>query len=189
MAARRSLRESESRLRLALGPSHRVEWELDVVQDLRIVGPEWQVVTGRTPDEGVDDALWLCLVHPDDRGKVQRALSDCLAGKSSVYDVESRVAQPRGGWRRLHSQAHVTASQGGRPLRLVGTLGDVTELRDLQGRAARAERVASLATLSSGMDHEMNNPQAVVIANLGWAADELGRVDPASATWLGYASS
>ncbi len=170
-----ALHESERRLRLALGASHRVEWELDVAKDRRIVGPEWQAVTGRTSEEGLDAAQWSSLIHPEDRDAVQRALDECLEGRVPEYDVEYRVAQPGGGWRRLLSQAHVTASQGGRPLRLVGTLGDVTELRELQGRAARAERVASLATLSSGMAHEINNPLAVVIANLGWAAEELAR--------------
>lgn len=179
-AARRALAESEARLRLALGASRRVEWELDVPHGLRIVGPEWPAVTGRTREEGVDAATWYALIHPEDLERVLTAVKRCVEGSSPTYEVEYRVAQPTGGWRRLLSQGHVTASQGGKPLRVVGTLGDVTELRELQARAARAERVASLATLASGMAHEMNNPLSVVLANLAWAVDELGRIGAAS---------
>ncbi len=60
----------------------------------------------------------------------------------------------------------------------VGNLGmirDTTEQRKLQSQLMVSDRMASVGTLAAGVAHEINNPLAVVIANLDYVADNLGR--------------
>ncbi|HEX8821281.1 MAG TPA: PAS domain S-box protein [Archangium sp.] len=57
---------------------------------------------------------------------------------------------------------------------------DVTEQRQLQSRLSLADRMASMGTLAAGIAHEINNPLAFVISNLGFLSDELNRL-PSSA--------
>ncbi|MDY7226384.1 PAS domain S-box protein [Hyalangium rubrum] len=52
---------------------------------------------------------------------------------------------------------------------------DVTEQRQFQARLAQADRLASVGTLASGIAHEINNPLAFVIANLGFLSEEMRR--------------
>ena len=54
-----------------------------------------------------------------------------------------------------------------RCLAVSGTLSDVTELRAHRDRVAAANRLASTAILVAGIAHEINNPLASMMANLG----------------------
>ncbi|MFL5352812.1 PAS domain S-box protein [Archangium sp.] len=59
---------------------------------------------------------------------------------------------------------------------VVSIARDVTEQRQLQSRLSLADRMASMGTLAAGIAHEINNPLAFVITNLGYLLDELRRM-------------
>ncbi|MDP9036879.1 MAG: response regulator [Myxococcota bacterium] len=51
-----------------------------------------------------------------------------------------------------------------------------SEHRDLQARLAQTDRLAALGTLAAGVAHEINNPLAYVLLNLGYVIEELPRL-------------
>src|ERR1019366_3238301 len=51
-----------------------------------------------------------------------------------------------------------------------------SEHRDLQARLAQTDRLTSLGTLAVGVAHEINNPLAYVLLNLGYLAEELPKL-------------
>lgn len=53
---------------------------------------------------------------------------------------------------------------------------DVTEEKQLRSSVIHAERMASVGTLAAGVSHEINNPLAYIIANHGFAQDELNKI-------------
>ncbi|QSQ21223.1 PAS domain S-box protein [Pyxidicoccus parkwayensis] len=55
---------------------------------------------------------------------------------------------------------------------VVSIARDVTEQRQLQARLTLADRLASVGTLAAGIAHEINNPLAFVLSNLGFLAEE-----------------
>ena len=50
---------------------------------------------------------------------------------------------------------------------------DITERRAMQARLVEADRLAALGVLSAGVAHEINNPLAYALLNLGFLAREL----------------
>ena len=50
------------------------------------------------------------------------------------------------------------------------------EHRELQARLAQTDRLTSLGTLAVGVAHEINNPLAYVLLNLGYVAEELPKL-------------
>jgi PAS domain S-box-containing protein len=60
-------------------------------------------------------------------------------------------------------------------------LEDVSDRRRMQAHLELSDRMASVGRLASGVAHEVNNPLSVVMANLRFLAEELGRVDGSSA--------
>ncbi|HZU84087.1 MAG TPA: PAS domain S-box protein, partial [Polyangiaceae bacterium] len=52
-------------------------------------------------------------------------------------------------------------------------LRDASERRKLEQRLAQSERLASIGTMAAGMAHEINNPLAYVITNIGLAVEGL----------------
>lgn len=67
-------------------------------------------------------------VHPEDRALVERVMREAVDLGAPV-DFEYRIIRPDGRVRRVHSRAELTADSDGNPLRLTGTVQDVTELR------------------------------------------------------------
>ena len=53
---------------------------------------------------------------------------------------------------------------------------DLTERNQMQARLLFSDRMASVGTLAAGVAHEINNPLAYITANLGFAAEELARM-------------
>jgi two-component system cell cycle sensor histidine kinase/response regulator CckA len=51
-----------------------------------------------------------------------------------------------------------------------------SEHRELQARLAQTDRLTSLGTLAVGVAHEINNPLAYVLLNLGYVAEELPKL-------------
>lgn len=54
---------------------------------------------------------------------------------------------------------------------------DVGERRQLERRVGMTERLAAIGTMAAGMQHEINNPLATVVANVQFVLDAL-RADP-----------
>src|SRR5581483_5920362 len=50
----------------------------------------------------------------------------------------------------------------GTPVRMVGTIQDVTEQRQMAAHLQQVEKLTALGELAAGMAHEINNPLAVV---------------------------
>lgn len=67
-------------------------------------------------------------VHPDDRELVETVMQEAV-DKGAPVDFEYRIIRPDGRVRRVHSRAELTADPEGKPIRLTGTVQDVTELR------------------------------------------------------------
>lgn len=85
--------------------------------------------------------------------------------------VEVRVRAGDGTQRELELAVQ-QVELGGRQAELV--IGrDITERKRLQGQLLVADRMISLGTLATGIAHEINNPLACVMGNLGVALESL----------------
>lgn len=83
------------------------------------------------------------VVHPDDRPKLDAAMSRQLAGQDT--DTEYRLRSDDGGERIIHDRAFVTRDPVSNGLRVVGLAADITEHRRAQALLARnAETFAHL---------------------------------------------
>jgi signal transduction histidine kinase len=124
-------------------------------------------------------------VHPDDGPALQQALQRTL-DRGEPFDVTVRVRTPQGE-RHTRQRGRVSARGGdGRPLRLVGTIEDVTERVEAERRKvelerthAEARRLAELNEFKSrflGMvAHDLNNVLTPMRINLRLVADEASK--------------
>lgn len=67
-------------------------------------------------------------IHPEDRERVETQMREAVETGAPI-DFEYRIIRPDGRVRRIHSRAELTADSDGKPLRLNGTVQDVTEVR------------------------------------------------------------
>jgi PAS domain S-box-containing protein len=153
---RRRIEEEVERSRARLAEAERVakmgSWEWDIASGLLTCSEGLYAIYGIKPEdfdgryEGGSQR-----VHPEDRQMVERVMREAVELGAPV-DYEFRIIRPDGRVRRIHSRAELTADEDGNPLRLTGTVQDVTELRaaaevlhqtasDLGRRAAELHRL------------------------------------------------
>jgi two-component system, sensor histidine kinase PdtaS len=74
---------------------------------------------------------FLKCVHPEDKQKVVRALGKALVGEQS-YNIDHRIVWLDGSVRFIHGEAAVTFDKIGRPIRIVGTVQDITVMQQTE---------------------------------------------------------
>jgi diguanylate cyclase (GGDEF)-like protein/PAS domain S-box-containing protein len=70
--------------------------------------------------------LFMEIVHPDDRQPLQKAVERALSGEAP-YQLDHRIVRPDGEVRYVREEAEVTRNSSGRPVRMLGTVRDITE--------------------------------------------------------------
>tara|TARA_R110002096_G_scaffold187768_1_gene367361 strand:+ start:44 stop:2110 length:2067 start_codon:yes stop_codon:yes gene_type:complete len=88
-------------------------------------------------------------IHPDDRAGVTHAIQAVLDGRK-LFEVEYRIVLPNGTERIVHGRAEATFDEEGEPLRMGGTIHDITERKkadeDFRHRAAFQSLLARLSS-------------------------------------------
>jgi PAS domain-containing protein len=69
-------------------------------------------------------------IHPEDRGKVVKALGKALVGEQP-YNIDHRIVWPDGSVRIVHGEAEVTFDKRGRPIHMLGKVLDITDGRQV----------------------------------------------------------
>ncbi|MDP8972864.1 MAG: PAS domain S-box protein, partial [Actinomycetota bacterium] len=136
--AEEKLRKSEARLAEAQRIAHLGNWEGDAKtgevswsdEVFRIYGYEQEFVP--TLDKLVE------LTHPDDRELFRKNLDAALC-EGEPYDFEHRMVRRDGEERVVHCQAEVVFDEEGEPLRIVGTIHDITERKEAEEKLKASE--------------------------------------------------
>jgi diguanylate cyclase (GGDEF)-like protein/PAS domain S-box-containing protein len=132
--AEEALRRSKASLAESQRIAHLGTWEWDVVTGEVVWSEETFRIYGFEPNAFIPTFQMLVeVVHPDDKSILKAAIDDALAG-IRPYDFEHRIVRPDGEERWVHRQAEVVRAEGGEPLRMIGTVHDITERKVLEER-------------------------------------------------------
>jgi two-component system cell cycle sensor histidine kinase/response regulator CckA len=113
-------------------------------------------------------------IHEGDRARVAAAWAAHLDGSVGRYECTHRVVASDDGVRWIRARGRAVEFDAGRPVRLVGTLTDVTELQAAEEALRNAQRLEMLGLLAGGFAHDLNNLLAVVRGQAALVASERG---------------
>ena len=130
-------------------------------------------------------------IHPDDKQAVIDAVSASVADANVEYNIEHHIIRPNGDVRYVHEQGRVYRNEQGEPIRMIGTVHDITdrklteielnlyknqlenlvnerttELIAAQDELVKKERLATLGQLTATVSHELRNPLAAIRSSL-----------------------
>jgi len=134
------IRKKEELLRLATLAAGIGTWEWDIRSN-RVTWSDGVAAIFGVQDEDAfepDFEAYAALLHEDDRERVSEAIRRALE-EHQPYRIEHRIRWPDGSLRWLNCQGEVVRDAHGTPLRMYGTVVDVTEHKQAQ---AEIERLA-----------------------------------------------
>jgi PAS domain S-box-containing protein len=154
-----ALRNSEASLAEAQRIAHVGSWDWDITKDIISYSDEFHRIFGQKVR---NFGMFLDSLHPDDRKVVEKSVKRALQG-NKPYDIEYRIFLPNGEERSIHAQGEVTFDNTGKPIRMIGTVQDITEYKKMQEQLILTDRLASIGELAAGIAHELNNPLTGVV--------------------------
>ena len=107
-------------------------------------------------------------VHPDDREFVKEAVNRALADPNVPYSIEHRVIRRDGEQRVVHERGEVTFDETGKPVRMIGTVHDITDRK--QAEEALRQSKDFLQTVIDGIPDPtmvIGRDHRVLLANRG----------------------
>lgn len=176
------------RLDLALSAASDGLWDWDLKTGLAYLSPRYYAMTGYGADEVIPNRAFLnALVHPGDLQRVSDTMDAHLRGETGQSVVEYRmITKSRSITWILGKGKVVERDQDGAPLRMVGTISDISERKrmelSLEKESQRTQAI--LRTASDGI-HILDIDGNVLEANeafsamLGYARDEIVNLNAA----------
>ncbi len=132
------LEESEKSLAEAQKMAHIGNWDWNIVTDKKYWSDEMYCIFGRTPKEfDTTYDTFLSYVHPEDRDYVDNATKEALKGKP--YAIDYKIVSVDGEERIVHSQGEVIFDEKNIPIRMKGTVQDITERKKAEEALANIE--------------------------------------------------
>jgi diguanylate cyclase (GGDEF)-like protein/PAS domain S-box-containing protein len=133
--AEEALRRSEASLSESQRIAHLGTWEWNVSTGEVWWSEETYLIHGLVPGDGiifrekVEEAFF-----PEDLPLYRKRIDEALSGTAEGYDFRHRIRRSDGEVRWVHGQAEVVHGEGGEPLRMIGTVHDITERKALEDR-------------------------------------------------------
>ncbi len=136
-----SLTASEFRWKFALEGASDGIWDWDLARNqIDFSAPLLQTLGYAPEDPPPSLAQWRDCIHADDRTAALQVLTDYLNNQSSIYNVEYRVRCKNGSYKWLLSRGvAVQRDADARPLRMIGTLKDISERVKVQTALEESE--------------------------------------------------
>ena len=145
---------SSSTLRYVMEHLDQGVWDYDARTNFFVVSDAWRRMRGLSPDDqiNVPNDEWLQDVHPEDRERLREVFQGQARGTTKSIVVQYRRRHADGHWVWILCRASVMEVDArGRPIKIVGTDTEITNVKESEEALFRLTGKLQLAIEASGM--------------------------------------
>lgn len=160
--AEQALYDSEKRWQFALEGSGDGVWDWDLQTNKVYYSHQWKAMLGYDDNEiGTNLAEWVNRVHPDDLERAQTDINRHLEGETPVYINEHRLMCKDGQYKWVLDRGKViNRTDDGKPVRIIGTYTDITEIR--RTSEALMHAIEEKESLLRELQHRIKNSLTMI---------------------------
>jgi PAS domain S-box-containing protein len=160
-----ALKKSEARYSITLDAVNDGLWDWHIPSGNAFFSTHYYTMLGYTEGEfpATYDS-WKTLVHPDDLAPVEEQLQRHIKTNTG-FEIDLRMMTKYGGWKWVSTRGMVVdRDAAGTPVRMVGTLSDITERKKAEEALRQANKKLNL--LSGITRHDINNQLTILMGFL-----------------------
>ena len=148
-----ALKDSEYYWKFAIEGAGDGVWDWDIEKDVKTFSKQWKAILGYAEFDSLPTGLeWENRFHPDDKAFVEEYMQAYLSGIDPNYKLECRMKCKDGSYRWVLSRGMVLQhSKDGVPLRMIGTISDITDRKQAETRLRESEQRVRLSQLYGGI--------------------------------------
>lgn len=186
--AEEEIRESNSRMELAMETANMSWWKMDIKTGEVAFARQKAQMLGYSPEHFRHFLDFVGLIHPDDREQAMEAMRSHLDGRADKYEVQYRIRSKSGEYQWFYDIGTITAcTPAGKPLTVTGLVLNISKQKKIESELTdamlRAEKSQQELQVRNEELKSRNDFIQIILDNLPIGV-ALNNIDEGTSTYM-----